>query len=126
MRRRRRQQQRVVGTFLLMIAFLASFSVAVLVNEDTPLDTQIPQPDTNFCVSLSAEESICYSDPIKVRRKVDPPGVVAEESSLGVKQRIDGTESEKKAIREVLKLMNMYWHEEVLSNHDYEGVRTTW
>jgi len=57
---------------------------------------------------------------------VDSPAIVQQENNVGVNQRIDGNDAEKKGIKEVLRLMNVYWHEEVLSNQDYEGVRTTW
>ena len=115
-------------TPVLLLVLLAGFSVAVRVSEDTPLDPRTPPPEAKFCVSLSrGDDYACSSDPMEIRSKVDAiPIVISEENSLGMDQRIDGTESEQKAIKEVLKLMNLYWHEEVLSNRDYERVRASW
>lgn len=93
--------------------------------EDTPLDPMISAPGTRFCVALSSEESVCSSDPMNIRRKLDTPEFV-QEKDLGVEQRIDGNEGEQKSIKEVLKLMNLYLNEEVLSNHEYSVVRTMW
>jgi len=115
-------------TPVLLLVILAGFSVAVRVSEDTPLDPRTPPPEAKFCVSLSrGDDYACSSDPMEIRSKVDAsPIVISEENSLGMDQRIDGTESEQKAIKEVLKLMNLYWQEEVLSNRDYERVRASW
>lgn len=46
--------------------------------------------------------------------------------NMGIEQRIDGTEIEKKEIRNVIDSMNRYWFEEVLSKPTYERVRKTW
>lgn len=123
------QSSRVLPLFVVVL-MLMDFSTgvdAVLISEDTPLDPGKP-PERKFCVALSTEESTltCSADPMRLRVLTDAPEIVAEETDLGVAQRIDGNDSEKKAIREVLRLMNMYLHEEVLSNNDYESVRTTW
>lgn len=46
--------------------------------------------------------------------------------NMGLEQRIDGTDTEKIAIRNVIDSMNRYWFEEVLSKSTYEKVRKTW
>ena len=102
---------------------LTSTVVAVRVKDDTPLDPRTPAPNSKFCVAVSPENAVCSSDPMAIRRKFDSPN---EHNNLGVEQRIDGTDSEQKSIKEVLKLMNLYWNEEVLSNQEYTSVRTTW
>lgn len=45
--------------------------------------------------------------------------------NMGIEQRIDGTEMEQKAIRDVIDMMNQYWFEEVLSKPMYQAVRKT-
>jgi hypothetical protein len=45
---------------------------------------------------------------------------------VGVTQRIDGSDSEKQAIREVLKRMDYYFFNEVLAMPEYEYVRPRW
>ena len=97
--------------------------VAVRVNEDTPLDTKIPAPGSKFCVALSSEEAVCSSEPMEARR-VDLD--VLDGIGHGVDQRIDGTDTEQNSIKEVLKLMNAYWNEEVLSNLAFASVRSSW
>jgi len=109
----------------MMLLLLAGSAVSLCSKEDTPLDPMISAPNTKFCVALSPEESVCSSDPMNIRRKVDAPDFV-QERDLGVEQRIDGNEGEQKSIKKVLQLMNLYWNEEVLSNHDYASVRTMW
>ena len=108
-------------TICFQIVFTTVVAVAVRVDDDTPLDTKIPARGSKLCVALSSEESVCSSEPMEVRQ-VDLP----DEIGLGVDQRIDGTDTEQNSIKEVLKLMNAYWNEEVLSNLDFATVRTTW
>lgn len=107
---------------------MVASAAALFVNDDTPLDLKQPPPNVKFCVALSAEGSACTTNPSKMRRKVDHPSVSSDIASNGVDQIIDGNESERKATEEVLKLMNVYWYQEVLSNHDYDkySARTTW
>lgn len=95
--------------------------VAVRVNDDTPLDTKIPAPGSKFCVALSSEEAVCSAEPMEAHR-VD----VLDEIGHGVDQRIDGTDTEQNSIKEVLKLMNAYWNEEVLSNLAFASARSSW
>jgi hypothetical protein len=45
---------------------------------------------------------------------------------VGVTQRIDGSDSEKQSIREVLKIMDYYFFNEVLAMPEYEYVRPRW
>ncbi|OEU20554.1 hypothetical protein FRACYDRAFT_153985, partial [Fragilariopsis cylindrus CCMP1102] len=44
----------------------------------------------------------------------------------GVTQRIDGSESEKQAVRDVLKHMDNYFFHEVLALQEYEYARSRW
>ena len=46
--------------------------------------------------------------------------------SLGVAQRIDGSDKEKEAIREVIGLMNDYFLNEVLIKPAYKDIRHKW
>ena len=52
------------------------------------------------------------------RRQVDGRMI-----DVGVTQRVDGSESEKKAIKDVLKRMDNYFFDEVLAMPEYEDVR---
>jgi hypothetical protein len=72
---------------------------------------------------------VCSDDPFVTRKALDSVKVskgTEEEISRGVAQRIDGTEAEQNAIREVLSQMDRYYLEEVLSKPAYAGIRTKW
>ena len=46
--------------------------------------------------------------------------------NVGITQRVDGAEHERKAIRDVLHQMDMYFFEEVLAFPEYSYARTRW
>ena len=46
--------------------------------------------------------------------------------NLGVAQRIDGSETEKEGIREVIALMKEYFFNEVLAKPAYKDIRNKW
>lgn len=46
--------------------------------------------------------------------------------SLGVPQLVDGTDAEQNAINEIIRLMNNYWYDEVLSKSEYDKIRKFW
>eukprot|EP00980_Cylindrotheca_fusiformis_P022284 scaffold9176_cov129-Cylindrotheca_fusiformis.AAC.8 len=56
--------------------------------------------------------------PERFRYQVDGSAI-----DVGVTQRIDGSDSEKEAIREVLKSMDHYFFNEVLAMPEYDYVR---
>ncbi|KAL3908466.1 MAG: hypothetical protein SGARI_003050 [Bacillariaceae sp.] len=58
---------------------------------------------------------VCTDQVLETRQKADGVSINA-----GVTQRIDGSESEKKAIRDVLKRMDQYFTNEVLALPEYE------
>lgn len=95
------------------------------IQEDTPLSTNITAPGSVFCVDTDYHNSVCTFDPFVVLSSFTPPSSM-QEIDLGLEQRVDGTEAEQAGIRTVLRLMNLYWFEEVLSNIDYEDVRSSW
>jgi hypothetical protein len=105
--------------FLLLISGIS----AVRIRDNTPFDCATPSEGAQYCVDLSKNDSICAPDPMLIWKLTEPsPG----EIHAGVAQRIDGTESERNNIKEVLRLMNLYWYEEVLSNFEFSSIRTSW
>eukprot|EP00934_Nitzschia_sp_Nitz4_P003216 Nitzschia sp. Nitz4//scaffold150_size53981//5559//7428//NITZ4_006669-RA/size53981-processed-gene-0.79-mRNA-1//-1//CDS//3329537047//3206//frame0 len=70
------------------------------------------------CIDVGNEEYYCTPDPITLRQHLD--GRLLD---VGVTQRIDGTDEEKRAIRGVLKQMDDYFYEEVLAMPEYKYVR---
>jgi hypothetical protein len=78
-----------------------------------------------YCVDLAREESTCSSDPVEALKLVYSMRRLSE-FDAGVAQTIDGTDAEKKNIRDVLSAMNQYWYDEILSNFEYDVVRSSW
>lgn len=95
------------------------------VQESTPLDSSTPPEGCRYCVDLTEERTVCTSDPISIWQRVSSQRTT-DEMHLGVPQRIDGTELEQNSIKEILRLMNLYWYEEVLSNYEYDSIRNAW
>lgn len=89
-----------------------------------PLD-MAPPPGVRCCADLSLSEFECTDDPIATRQKADSLSLL-KELTMGAPQRVDGTEAEQTAIREVMKQMRDYFSGEVLSKPDYANVRTAW
>jgi hypothetical protein len=79
--------------------------------------------DIQMCADTGAGGYTCISDPISGLGEVfdSPNGNYA-----GVEQRIDGSDSEKMAIREILERMEDYYRNEVLAMPVYEGIRSRW
>lgn len=113
-------------TCLVLLFLLLPRVKSVLLEDDTPYDTDTITAGSTFCIDGAFDEYVCQYDPRKVRMKVDGARK-AGDMHMGVPQRIDGNEEEKKGIKEVLRLMNKYWYEEVLSISAYtKGVRNAW
>jgi hypothetical protein len=79
----------------------------------------IAKADIQMCTDVGAGEYTCISDPTPV---FDSPNG----NYAGVEQRIDGSDSEKMAIREILDRMEDYYRNEVLAMPVYEGIRLRW
>lgn len=73
------------------------------------------------CADVGNEKFACTHDIMNLRKEIDGQSI-----DVGVTQRIDGSETEKKAIRGVLKQMDNYFFEEVLAMPEYEHVRPMW
>jgi hypothetical protein len=95
----------------------------------------LQQPvDARICVSVPTNgdeyyhhNHQCTDDPLVLTNAVDPTtGVSSNRYNLGLDQRIDGTESEKQAIRDVLVRMDEYYIHEVLAHPEYASVRNRW
>jgi hypothetical protein len=79
------------------------------------------QQHQSVCVDVgkdSVRNMVCTDQVLETRQKIDGTSI-----DVGVTQRIDGSESEKKAIREVLKRMDQYFTTEVLALPEYEFAR---
>jgi hypothetical protein len=75
----------------------------------------------DICMDVGNGDFACSEDVLKTRNQVDGVSI-----DVGVTQRIDGSDSEKEAIREVLKNMDNYFFNEVLSMSEYSYVRPWW
>jgi len=64
-------------------------------------------------------EMICTREVLETRTQYDDNSI-----NVGVTQRIDGSESEKQAVRDVLKHMDHYFFHEVLALPEYEYARS--
>lgn len=73
------------------------------------------------CADYGGDEFVCTQDVQLLRERLDGHPV-----DVGVSQRIDGTEEEKRQIREVLKKMTDYFLDEVLAMPAYEQARSLW
>jgi len=73
------------------------------------------------CVEVGNEEFACTNDVLELRKRVDGRSV-----DVGITQRVDGSYSEKQAIKEVLRRMDAYFFDEVLALPEYDGVRPKW
>lgn len=87
--------------------------------------------EARTCVSVPSlsggEEHECTDDPLLLTRAINPKtGEQSSRYNLGLAQRIDGTESEKKAIMDVLVKMDDYFINEVLAHPEYASVRNRW
>jgi hypothetical protein len=78
-------------------------------------------PTDHLCVDNGGDSFVCKDRNQFIREKADSLAV-----DLGVAQRIDGTEEEKRQIREVIERTSEYFLNEVLVMPEYEHVRTSW
>ena len=91
--------------------FIPSFLLVVLLSPSAVSSADV-------CVDVGGGEFTCTDDVLGTRYKVDGKTI-----DVGVTQRIDGSDSEKQAIKDVLKKMDEYFFKEVLANPEYEFVR---
>ena len=116
-------KQTLATSLTLLLLIVGSDTLRV--QENTPLDSSTPTEGSQYCVDITEVRTVCTSDPIGIWQRVFSE-LTAFDMHLGVPQRIDGTESEQNSIKEVLRLMNLYWYEEVLSNYEYDNIRNAW
>jgi len=69
----------------------------------------------------SLPEMTCTREVLEMRTQYDEVSI-----NVGVTQRIDGSELEKQAVRDVLKHMDRYFFHEVLALPEYEYARSRW
>jgi hypothetical protein len=115
----------LVSSLSGLAILLCHVVLSVYVRDDTPYENIGPPDGVRYCVDQNKEESICSSNPLEVYGHLYNKRTL-DDIHQGVPQRIDGSEEEKKGVIEVLKLMNAYWYEEVLSNIEYNEARVSW
>uniref|UniRef100_A0A6U9WDE4 Uncharacterized protein n=1 Tax=Pseudo-nitzschia australis TaxID=44445 RepID=A0A6U9WDE4_9STRA len=74
---------------------------------------------TDVCIDVGEEEMTCTREVLEIRTLYDDVSI-----NVGVTQRIDGSDSEKQAVRDVLKHMDNYFFHEVLALPEYEHARS--
>jgi len=74
---------------------------------------------TDVCIDVGEEEMACTREVLETRTRYDNVSI-----NVGVTQRIDGSDSEKQAVRDVLKHMDNYFFHEVLALSEYEFARS--
>uniref|UniRef100_A0A7S2IF24 ShKT domain-containing protein n=1 Tax=Helicotheca tamesis TaxID=374047 RepID=A0A7S2IF24_9STRA len=84
----------------------------------------LPIADSRMCVAAEESNYICTDDAVAAL-KASRKGNGSDEMFMqrGVPQRVDGNEVEREAVRHVLRQMEEYFQNEVLSKPDYESVR---
>ena len=104
----------VFYSFLLLQWILSSHTVVARTC------VAVPGPNT-------VDEYQCTDDPLLLTRAIDPKtGTQTSRYNLGLAQRVDGTDAEKKAIMDVLVRMDDYFINEVLAHPEYASVRNRW
>jgi hypothetical protein len=96
----------------LALAFVAMLSMLYMPSLVMAIDR---------CADHGGEEFVCTQDILLLRERLDGRSV-----NVGVTQRIDGSEEEKKEIRDVLKQMDDYFLHEVLAMPEYDRIRHLW
>ena len=76
---------------------------------------------TDVCIDVGEEEMTCTREVLETRTRYDDVSI-----NVGVTQRIDGSDSEKQAVRDVLKHMDNYFFHEVLALPEYGYARSRW
>mmetsp|Transcript_620 Transcript_620/g.1344 ORF Transcript_620/g.1344 Transcript_620/m.1344 type:complete len:155 (+) Transcript_620:114-578(+) len=79
----------------------------------------ISRLSSDVCIDVGEEEMICTKEVLETRTRYDNVSI-----NVGVTQRIDGSDSEKQAVRDVLKLMDNYFFHEVLALPEYDYARS--
>eukprot|EP00531_Pseudo-nitzschia_arenysensis_P016538 CAMPEP_0116129276 /NCGR_PEP_ID=MMETSP0329-20121206/7840_1 /TAXON_ID=697910 /ORGANISM="Pseudo-nitzschia arenysensis, Strain B593" /LENGTH=150 /DNA_ID=CAMNT_0003623537 /DNA_START=140 /DNA_END=592 /DNA_ORIENTATION=+ len=74
---------------------------------------------TDVCIDIGDEEMTCTREVLETRTLYDSVSI-----NVGVTQRIDGSDAEKQAVRDVLKHMDNYFFHEVLALPEYDYARS--
>jgi len=103
-------------TTLIMIMIL------LLCGRSTTTTVVVSALDHDVCIeTLPDKDFVCTRDVLELRDKYDgDDGMI----NVGITQRVDGAEQERKAIRDVLHQMDMYFFEEVLAFPEYSYARS--
>ncbi|EEC48898.1 predicted protein [Phaeodactylum tricornutum CCAP 1055/1] len=90
-------------------------------------DSLASTEQSRYCVGVSDSEFVCSDDPIGTLLSAlsgEDPNLRAPQFIPGVPQRIDGTDAEQAAIKDVLDRMDKYFFDEIFSNPEYKEVRS--
>ena len=83
--------------------------------------SMIARLSSDVCIDVGEEEMTCTGEVLETRTRYDDVSI-----NVGITQRIDGSDSEKQAVREVLKHMDNYFFHEVLALPEYDYARSRW
>jgi hypothetical protein len=98
----------------LIIIILMLISIIMTTTTTTGLNSDV-------CIDVGESQMTCTREVLEMRTQYDDVSI-----NVGVTQRIDGSESEKQAVRDVLKHMDNYFFHEVLALQEYEYARSRW
>jgi hypothetical protein len=118
---------KVISNIFCLIS-LHAFLVVAEMSDGSKQQKQQPAPKSSRCSSQSIcvevgenKDMVCTAEVLETREKYDGTLI-----NVGVTQRVDGSETEKQAIRQVLKNMDNYFFNEVLALPEYEYARSRW
>jgi len=97
----------------------ALFFFLVMILFETSINDVFGAADV--CIDVGDSEMTCTREVLETRAKYDETSI-----NVGVTQRIDGSDSEKQAVRDVLKHMDHYFFHEVLALPEYTYARSRW
>jgi hypothetical protein len=99
-----------LGQFFASLLLMFALSIDVVVKGDT-------------CIEVGESQMVCTENDriIETRLMYDTTFV-----DVGVTQRVDGSDEEKQAVKEVLKQMDRYFFQEVLALPQYHYARSKW
>jgi hypothetical protein len=120
----------LAGSLLLLIADADQPVFSAIRDDDHRLGN--PLPGQRYCTAGPTPDSrylkyVCSENPIEtlgLSFGESCDGLGEGEITIGVPQRIDGTEAERSAIQEILRQTDEYFHREVLSLPEYVNIRT--
>ena len=86
---------------------------------------KLPLVQSDICVATEAFHYVCVGDQDEAKKVlVEAHGDLF--LNRGVQQRIDGSDAERLAVKEILDMMDDYFIHEVFGRQEYEVARGRW